>query len=87
MDMYFDQVDLIVSYGSYSIAIRDTIHLCPGKDQFDHFRAYLGKDLEHSPIELTPLEEVSELTISEFSEILTSDEGDGCVELDPDAFP
>jgi hypothetical protein len=87
MDMYFDQVDLIVEYISYSIAIRDTIHLCPSKDQFHYFRAYLGKDLEHPPLELTPLEDVSELTISEFSEILTSDEGDGCVELDPDAFP
>jgi hypothetical protein len=87
MDMYFDQVDLIVSYGSYRTDIRDTIHLCPGKDQFTDFRAYLGKDPENPPLELTPLEDVSELTISEFSEILTSDEGDGCVELNPDAFP
>jgi hypothetical protein len=87
MVMYFDQVDLIVEYVSYTTDIRDPIHFCPSKDQFHYIRAYLGKDPENPPIELTPLEEVSELTISEFSEILTSDEGDGCVELNPDAFP
>jgi len=87
MDLYFDTVDLIVSYSSYRSDIRDVINFCPREDQFFSIRIYLGEDPENPPLEGSSLEDVSDISIAEFSEILTSDKGDGCVDLNPYAFP
>jgi hypothetical protein len=88
IDMYFDTADLIIRYHSYDV--NSKLRLCPLMDQFDSVRIWLGKDPLYPPIidpTIIPLEEVTSLTMEEFSKLMTGDPSEACFNLKEEMFP
>lgn len=84
MIMYFDAFDLIVQYGGYGI-IQGT-RICPLKDPYDEVRIWMGKDPENPPGPLRRLEEVTSLTLAEFSALMTGEPAKACFNLREEAL-
>lgn len=89
MDMYFDTVDLIVSYGGYNIIPRQksSPHFCPLTAQFDSVRVWMGKDPYEPPSELVPLEKATSMTLEDFSDLMKGNPNKACFILDAEEFP
>ena len=89
MNMYFDAVDLIVSYGGYNIISnqKSSPHFCPLNAQFDSVRIWMGKDPYAPPSESVPLEEATSMNMDEFSKLMTGDPSKACFNLDATKFP
>lgn len=89
IDMYFDNVDLIIHYDSYEIY--SDMQICPLTDQMNEVRIWLGKNPMYPPnyydAEVVPLEEATTLTMEEFSNLITGDPSKACFTLNSNAFP
>ena len=88
MDMYFDKVDLIVAYSSTSINSNPngTLQVCPLTAQFDDARLWMGKNPINPPGHGVPLEDVTSLTLDEFSTLMTGNPTHACFIVDGNAF-
>lgn len=89
IDIYFDNVDLIIHYDSYEIYFDKPI--CPLTDQMNDVRIWLGKNPMYPPnyqdAEVIPLEKATTLTMEEFSKLMTGDINKACFNLKDEAFP
>lgn len=88
MTMYFNEVELIVSY-EYGEIQPPAVSLkaCPLTDQFTIVRIWLGQNPEHPPLEEIPLEKATTLTTEEFSKLMTRDPNNSCFSLKGEMFP
>jgi len=91
MKMYFDEVDLIVQYlSAYDYVKIDPttglLRVCPLTDQFQAVWIWPGTDPEHPPSPALPLEEVTSMTLEEFSALMTGEAEDACFDLSDEIF-
>lgn len=86
--MYFDAVDLIVEYSGDSIipADRGVSQICPLTARFDSVWLWLGKNPEYPPGLGVPLEDVTSLTVDEFSQLMVGDPDKACFMFDGTAY-
>ena len=89
MDMYFDEVDLIVEYMGHNIIPRQkgSPQVCPLTAQFESVRLWIGKDPYQPPREAVPLEKATSLTMEEFSNLMTGNSNKACFIVNGDVFP
>lgn len=90
MDMYFDTVDLIVSYGGYNIIPRQksSPNFCPLTAHFDSVRVWMGKDPYSPPLEAVSLEKATSImTMENFLDLMKGDPNKACFILDAEKFP
>jgi hypothetical protein len=88
MQMYFDEVDLIVQYtGTHIIpSQKGSSQVCPLTAQFDTAWIWMGKQPINPPGQGVPLEDVTSLTLDEFSKLMTGDPNHACFIFDGNAF-
>ena len=88
MDMYFDQVDLIVVYEGHNIIPREkgSPRICPLTSQFEAVRLWMGKDPYQPPRPAVPLDQATSMTLEEFANLMTGDPGKACFIVNGDAF-
>jgi hypothetical protein len=88
MIMYFDKVNMIVSYEYGSIDPQlDSLRVCPLTDQFTLVRVWLGANPQHPPLNEIPLEQAMSVTMEEFSNLMTGHPNKACFNLKEEAFP
>lgn len=85
MDVYFDDVDLVVRY--YIFDLRTKIQVCPLTDQFEAVQMWLGKNSSLSTPDAVPLENGTSLTMGKFSELMTGDPNKACFNIKAEVFP
>jgi hypothetical protein len=88
MELYFDEVDLIVEYGSTNMPHKQnwTLEVCPLTAQLDGPWLWMGKNPRYPPGRGASLESVTSLTLDEFSKLMTGDPDDACFIVDGDVF-
>lgn len=86
MILYFDHLDLIISYGLGYTKDGKTLKICPLTDQFEGVRIYIGKDPIYPPDFQLPLEKASSLTLDQFSNLMTQKSKPACFEINKEAF-
>ncbi|HAL16002.1 MAG TPA: hypothetical protein DCP32_04380 [Anaerolineaceae bacterium] len=88
MQMYYEPLDLIVEYAGDSIipAQRGTSVVCPLAVQFDSVRLWLGENPAYPPGPDVPLDEVTPLSVDEFSQLMIGDLDDACFMFDGNAY-
>lgn len=88
MQMYYDALDLIVEYAGDSIipAQRGTSVVCPLAVQFDSVRLWLGENPAYPPGPGIPLDEVTSLTVDEFTQLMIGDPDKACFMFDGYAY-
>ena len=89
MDMYFDEVDLIVEYMGHNIIPKQkgSPQVCPLTAQFEAVRLWMGKDPYQPPPPAVPLEEATSITMEEFAKSMAGDPGEACIIVNGDVFP
>ena len=90
MNMYFDALDLIVSYsGTDLIFGKVPSRVCPLSAQFDSAWLWIGKNPLYPPLEAgtKSIEEVASITLDEFVELMTGDPDQACFIFDGGVFP
>lgn len=87
--MYFDEDNLIVDYVGYDItSIRYlSPYICPMTAQFDSVSLWMGEEPIYLPLEATPLEKATSMTIEEFSELMTGNPANACFDINDEASP
>ncbi len=88
MTMYFNAVDLIVSYtGENTLpSSNHSPRLCPLTDPFDYVRLWLGPNPPHTPLTGVPLEEATSLTMDQFTQLMLGDPQKACFVVNGDVF-
>ena len=91
LNIYFDAVDLIVEYYSaYDYVKIDPttglVRVCPLTDRFQSVEIWLGTDPEHPPLPAMPLEEITSMTLEEFSALMTGEADNACFDLSEEIF-
>jgi hypothetical protein len=84
MDIFYNELGLVIEYVSYDI--RNLI-ICPLIGQIDYIRIWLGPNQKDLPFGGVPLETATNLTIEEFTELMTGDPGNACIRLINDKMP
>lgn len=88
MQMYFDDVNLIIQYGSFDITfVPEGVRVCPVTDQYDSIDIWFGMNPENPPGAVIPLEKATSLTIEEFADLMVGDLENACFNLKEEAFP
>lgn len=89
MDMYFDKVDLIVQYMGHNIISKQKgpSQVCPLASQFESVRLWMGEDPVYPPAEAVTLLDATEMTIEEFSNLMTGSPNKACFIVKGEAFP
>jgi hypothetical protein len=86
--MYWDDLDLIVQYYSLDVDHGDErIRVCPIQDEIFHVRLWLGPDPENPPFGAIALKEAASMTAEKFSQLMTGDPLDACLDLNVEIFP
>lgn len=88
MQMYFDAEDLIVQYTGVDIIStqKGASQFCPLSAQFDTAWLWMGKNPVNPPAYGIPLENVTSLTLDEFSKLMTGDPKQACFIVNGDVF-
>jgi hypothetical protein len=86
MDMYFDNLDLIVQYIVYGFIEETYPQVCPLTAPFEHISLWMGKDPRYPPRDIVLLEEATSLTLEEFSELMNRSPNNACFTLKEEAF-
>lgn len=88
MQMYYDAFDLIVQYAGDGIisAEREVSVICPLAAQFDSVWLWLGKNPVYPPGLGVPLDEVTSLTVDEFSQLMIGEPDEACFIFDGNAY-
>jgi hypothetical protein len=84
MYMYFDTRDLIVEYG---YDLRLNLRVCPLTDQLHAIRIWLGQHLINPPSKAVPLEDATQMTMEDFSKLMTGNQNKACFYLKEEKFP
>lgn len=88
MDVYFEEVKLIVEYtGSSLLQSGPQLEICPLNNQVEHIHIWLGDDPLYPPPAGVPLEKATSLTMEEFSRIMTGNSNNACFDLKAEIFP
>lgn len=89
MQMYFDQLDLIVEYGGQDIIPRKKgpSWVCPLTAELDGIRLWSGNNPVYPPGEGISVEIATPLTIEEFSKLMTGNPNEACFLFKGDVFP
>lgn len=89
MEMYFEQVKLIVQYiGINMLNVNlPKVEICPLTNQVDYIEIWMGDDPQYPPSPSVPLEEAALLTLEEFSELMMGNPDTACFNLREEAFP
>lgn len=89
MDMYFDTVNLIVVYAGYDIIPRQkgSPQICPLTAQFNIVSLWMGENPVSPPSDAIPLEDATDMTLEEFSKLMTGDPNKACFVLKGEVFP
>lgn len=87
MDLFFEDVELIVEYGNSEILYSKSKAICPLRDQYESVTLWFGNESENQPQGGMPLSEATNLQIQDFVKLITSTSKDGCFELNVDIFP
>jgi len=89
MTMYFDTLDLIVSYTGQNMlpSSNHSPRLCPLTDSFDYVRLWLGSELPYYPLAGVPLEKATSLTIDQFTQLMLGEPQEACFTLHGEVFP
>jgi len=94
MEIYFDEVDLIVQYVVADFepvyaGEKLSFRTCLLTDEIRSVRIWLGEDPEYPPkrVGIPSLEDATGLTLDEFAELMTGAPEDACIELKNEAFP
>jgi len=88
MQMYFDTVDLIVQYSGSEIIPpqKGSSRVCPLAAQFETVWLWMGKNPVYPPGQGKSLQEVTSLTLDEFSELMNGDPQNACFTFKGDVF-
>jgi len=88
MVLYFDDVDLIVSYSGVNfLNNKNTLELCPLINEVNFMKIWMGKEPRHPPPVGVSLEQATSLRMDGFSKLLTGDPNKACFNLKDEAFP
>lgn len=88
MDLYFEEVKLIVEYiGNSLLNDGPQLEICPIANKVEHIHVWMGDDPQYPPSLGVPLEEATPLTMEEFSNLMTGDPNNACFNLKEEAFP
>jgi hypothetical protein len=89
MNMFFDAEDLIVQYTGVDIISNQEggSQFCPLSAHFDSARLWMGKNPEDPPGLGVSLENISSLSLEEYSKLMTGNLEDACFDLRLDQFP
>jgi hypothetical protein len=89
--LYFNSVDLIIQYISPKDSyVKDTnsFRLCPLVDQYEIVTVWLGKDPEYPPLLGFAFEDVTALSLDEFSVLMKGNPVEACIDIPHDVlFP
>lgn len=97
MVLYFDDNNLIALYSGYNM-VPDQPHsplLCPLTAPFDQVRLWMGANPPNPPVidssdkteKMLPLDQVTSLTIDQFTQLMLGDPRQACFVIDGNAFP
>jgi len=88
IQMYYDAMDLIIQYAGDGIipAKRGVSEICPLLAQFDSVWLWLGENPAYSPGPGIPLDEVTSLTVDEFTQLMIGDPDKACFMFDGNAY-
>jgi hypothetical protein len=81
MFMYFEPIRLIVQYSNAGFTAQPGLNICPLTDYFDSIWVWLGEDPLNLSDKGVPIEQVTPLSIEEFSTLLLND-NPACFPLD-----
>jgi hypothetical protein len=84
MDLYFNDLDLIIEYYSYDLG--PDMQICPLTDQMDSVRIWMGKNPINPPPDAVVLEKATSLNMEQFSKLITGDPSKACFNLKPEMF-
>lgn len=90
MQMYFDVEELIVQYtGVYILtgSEKSSLQFCPLAAQFNTAWLWMGKNPIYPPSQDILLEDVTTLTLDEFSKLLTGNPDQACFQINGNMFP
>jgi hypothetical protein len=85
MVINYEPLNIIVAYYSAGFINYPGLTICPLTDPFESVWIWLGKDPEYPPYEGASIEEVTPLSIAEFSSLLLDQKSDACFPLDVEA--
>lgn len=87
MNIYFAEQDLIVYYEDGEFESETSSYLaCPLKDKFRYIKLWFGENPKYPPPSTYPLEEVSNLNLNEFANLMSTKKDSACFELDEKIF-
>lgn len=84
MDMYFDKIDFIIEY-SYNLSLN--LRVCPLIDQIYVIRIWSGKNPVNPPYKGVPLEDATQMTMKDFSNLIMGNQNESCFDLTEEMFP
>jgi hypothetical protein len=89
MEMYFEQVNLIVQYIGSNLLNVDLpkLEMCPLTNQVEYIHIWMGDEPRYPPSPDVPLESATSLTLEEFSELMMGDPNKACFNLREEVFP
>lgn len=90
MQMYFDEEDLIIQYTGFNLLEGDqksSLQFCPLTTQFDGVWLWMGKNPHNPPVKGVSLQDVTSLTLENFSKKMTGNPDDACIQINGDMFP
>jgi len=87
MNIYFDEMNLIVQYSGLDLITRREMLVCPLSMQFDFVRIWMGKEPFYPPPEAVWLEQATTMTMAEFSQRMTGDPDLACFTLTEAVIP
>lgn len=88
MQIYFDEVDMIVQYTGVNIipSQQGSSQVCLLTVQFDTVWLWMGENPGNPPGQGVPLEDVTSLTLTEFSQLMLGDPDHACFIFDGNAI-
>jgi hypothetical protein len=86
MNIFFESNDLVVSYYEGSTQGGSFIRVCPSSDHYRAVMVYIGKDFYDQPFLGGSLEELTALTLTQFSDLVIGESGTDCLYLSSDAY-
>ena len=84
--MYFASLHLTIAYEGGVFPDRESLKVCPLTDQFTGFEVWFGKDPAYLPLSEASLEKATNLSLDQFTELMTQTSSPACFNLINEAF-
>lgn len=87
--LYYDDIELIAEYDgdNQGLGAPGEVQLCPLTDQTVTSRIFLGKNPENPPFSEYYIKDVTDLSLKEFSDLMTGDKEKACFDVTYSVFP